>query len=377
MKFLVLFFTAAVSLLQTSTVLAAEGLVTCTGGDECNFCSFVSMVNGLIEWLIIIAVTLTVLLLAFAGFRLVTSAGDAAALEQAKKIFVSSIIGILIMLAGWTIVDTFLKVAAGGDLGVWNAVECGGAYESAPAADINIALETHEGIEDFGGPLIVSASPGGSCPVGYIFDAFGDCAIRTGPVRPDAGGRCPVGYTIDTSNSCVLQSGTVSPDAGGRCPVGFTFDAFGDCEFTATGPGNITVNNSMNPIFDPAQGGSSMVKSGAAQRMQTTLSGPFARLQRAFGRPIVINDAIAKAGSSRETNTKGSRHFHGDALDLSTRGMSNADKIRLFNAARQAGFSGFGFGENILHVDLGASRAWAYGNSTYGGQSVCSLGVRC
>jgi len=126
--------------------MAAEGLVTCTGGDECNFCSFVEMTNGLIEWLIIIATLLTVLLLAFSGFRLVTSGGDAAAFEQAKKIFVSSIIGIMIMLAGWTIVDTALKVAAGGDLGVWNAVECGGAYEVAPADEVGIVLETYEGI---------------------------------------------------------------------------------------------------------------------------------------------------------------------------------------------------------------------------------------
>lgn len=146
MKFLILFFIVTVGLFQSSVAMAAEGLVTCTGGDDCNFCSFVEMANGLIEWLIIIATLLTVLLLAFSGFRLVTSGGDAAALEQAKKMFVSCIIGIMIMLAGWTIVDTVLKIAAGGDLGVWNAVECGGAYEVAPADALAIALETHEGV---------------------------------------------------------------------------------------------------------------------------------------------------------------------------------------------------------------------------------------
>jgi hypothetical protein len=129
----------------------------------------------------------------------------------------------------------------------------------------------------------------------------------------------------------------------------------------------------MRPIFDPAQGGSSMVRSGAAARMQQTLAGPFARLQQNFGRKVVINDAIAKAGSSRETETTSSRHFYGDALDLSTAGMSNADKIRLFESAKRAGFTGFGFGNNILHVDLGPSRGWAYGNSTYGGRSVRSM----
>jgi uncharacterized protein YcbK (DUF882 family) len=107
--------------------------------------------------------------------------------------------------------------------------------------------------------------------------------------------------------------------------------------------------------------------------MQALLAGPFRCLQQGFGRSITINDGIAKAGTSRETQTPNSRHFHGDALDLSTRGMSDADQIRLFNQARQCGFRGFGFGATILHVDLGSSRGWSYNNSTYGGQSVGSL----
>jgi len=138
-------------------------------------------------------------------------------------------------------------------------------------------------------------------------------------------------------------------------------------------PTGIVTNPDMDPIFDPAHGGSRMVRDGAAARMQQTLAGPFARLQQYFGRPIVINDAIAKAGSSREKNNTNSRHFYGDALDLSTTGMSNADKIRLFEMARRAGFTGFGFGDTILHVDLGQSRGWNYNNSTYGGRPVGEL----
>jgi hypothetical protein len=192
MKFLALIFTVAVSFLQTTTVMAAEGLVTCTGGDECNFCSFINMVNGLIEWLIIVAVALTVLLLAFAGFRLVTSGGDAAGLEQAKKIFVSSIIGIMIMLAGWTIVDTVLKVTAGGDLGVWNAVECGGAYDVADAQDIVIELEQYDGIEiESSSPLDNPYGPGG------VYAEEGPGSVATIPPAATADG----GFTYNSGIS--------------------------------------------------------------------------------------------------------------------------------------------------------------------------------
>lgn len=368
MKFLVLFFTIAVGLLQTSTAMAAEGLVTCTGGDECNFCSFVTMVNGLIEWLVIIAVTLTVLLLAFAGFRLITSAGDAAGFEQAKKIFVSSIIGILIMLAGWTIVDTFLKISAGGDLGVWNAVECGGAYVMESATDIDIALETHES-------TTIEEEEGVGEPTGFYFRVYArnstdNCKQLSTYNFPDLQMCRSALSDVTSSGQSYVVRGCASGVSVSNSP---SWSTLPDCGVSSAVVGGLAVNSSMQPIFDPAQGGSYMVRSDAAQRMQATLSGPFARLEQIFGRQVVINDAIAKAGTSRETETTGSRHFHGDALDLSTSGMSNADKIRLFNAAREAGFTGFGFGNTILHVDLGARRGWAYGNSTYGGQSVQSL----
>jgi len=238
--------------------------------------------------------------------------------------------------------------------------------------------ETREGeptFEDVPEPVTVTASAGGNCPVGFISDPFGDCEPRTGPVTPNSSGVCPPGYAISTPGSCALQSGPIIPDAFGTCPPGYTVNASGICAFAGggSGPGGVTVNESMGPIFDPSAGGSSMVQPGAAANMAALLAGPFACLQSAFGRSIVINDAIAKSGTSRETNTPGSQHFLGNALDLSTAGMSNGDKIRLFNEARGCGFSGFGFGNTILHVDVGSRRGWSYGNSTYGGQSVSSL----
>ena len=118
---------------------------------------------------------------------------------------------------------------------------------------------------------------------------------------------------------------------------------------------------------------SSMTTPAAAQQMQATLARA-RRMAGYFGSTITINDAIAKRGTSRETQTQGSQHFHGNALDISTANMSDADKLRLVNAAQRAGFTGFGFGNSILHVDTGPRRHWSYGNSNYGGVSVASLG---
>lgn len=136
---------------------------------------------------------------------------------------------------------------------------------------------------------------------------------------------------------------------------------------------SVTVNLGMKPILSGYEGTSKMVLEGADVHMEELIAGPFATLQTAFGKDLVINDAIAKDGTSRETQTPNSRHFHGDAIDISTAGMSDADKLRLVDLAIEAGFQGFGFGENILHIDLGHRRSWAYGNDTFGGKPVSEL----
>lgn len=129
-----------------------------------------------------------------------------------------------------------------------------------------------------------------------------------------------------------------------------------------------------NPLFHTEDDGHShLVKPGASEKMAEVIAGPFQKAQEIFGKPIVINDAIAKKGTSREKETKGSRHFHGDALDISTKGLSNAEKIKLVDALKEAGFTGFGFGNTIIHADMGKKRGWAYSNKQFAGRPVSEM----
>lgn len=127
-----------------------------------------------------------------------------------------------------------------------------------------------------------------------------------------------------------------------------------------------------NGIFT-MEGASSMTSPQAEEFMNNNTIPAFRRMQELFGGTVAINDAIARDGTSRETETPGSQHFQGAALDLDISGMSDQEKLRLVRAAHAAGFRGFGFGQGILHVDLGASRSWAYGNDTFGGLSVSEV----
>ena len=286
----------------------------------------VTLANRIVTFIITIMVAIAVVLMAIAGFRLVTAGSNQGEYNRAKDLIKSILIGIIIILAAWLIIDTVMRALLndGGvveNFGPWNEVQCSS----------QVAVRDTEGyVPGDSGWLSVDAP-----------------AEDTGAVAP-------------------ASTGSYGTGVGPTCNPGTP--NFPACAAT------ITTNGSMNPIFDCSSGGcSSRVQPGAEQRMQETLNGPFATLQQNFGRPLVINDALAKDGTSRETETPNSRHFYGDAIDISLAGMSNADRIRLFNEAQAAGFTGFGFGNNILHIDRGGSRGWAYGNSTYGGQDVDQL----
>jgi hypothetical protein len=100
------------------------------------------MANGLIDWVFGIAVLIAVILIVYAGFLLVFSRGDSGAVSKGKGMLTNTIIGIVIMLLAWTMVDVVMKMFMGGDFGIWNEVqECGGAYKAGKAKN-DIKLNT-------------------------------------------------------------------------------------------------------------------------------------------------------------------------------------------------------------------------------------------
>ncbi len=127
-------YAAFVAFLPFVSSAQDTGLVTCTGPD-CNFCTFVAMVNNLIDWLVGFLTLAAVLALVFAGFKLVVSAGDQGAMTDAKKMITNIVIGFIIVLSAWLIVDTLMKALISTDpeidakFGVWNEInanQCGG-----------------------------------------------------------------------------------------------------------------------------------------------------------------------------------------------------------------------------------------------------------
>jgi len=106
---------------------AAAPLAQCAGA-ECNFCHLIQMLDVISDWLIAVGMLVAVLLFMYAGAKLVLAKGDVPTVTKAKEIITNVVVGLLIMIVAWTVVDLILKSITGGDYGVWNKpAKCGGA----------------------------------------------------------------------------------------------------------------------------------------------------------------------------------------------------------------------------------------------------------
>lgn len=78
-------------------------------------------------------------------------------------------------------------------------------------------------------------------------------------------------------------------------------------------------------------------------------------MRTAVGRPLILHSAHRCAlHNARIGGAPLSQHLK-LATDIGLRGHSPR---RLYGAARQAGFTGFGFYTSFLHIDMGRPRHW-------------------
>ncbi|MEZ4104461.1 MAG: pilin [Candidatus Paceibacterota bacterium] len=107
----------------------AQGFLTCDGVD-CSACNLVDTANIVIKWLFGIIFMIFAVMMTVAGFKLITSGGNTSALEDAKSKFTNAIIGLVIVMAAWLLVDTIMRgLLKGGSgeiqgYGPWTDVQC-------------------------------------------------------------------------------------------------------------------------------------------------------------------------------------------------------------------------------------------------------------
>jgi hypothetical protein len=78
------------------------------GSNDCDFSKLILLINNVIQYLIFLATSIFSIVFMYAGYLYLTAMGDMGKVSKAHKLFWSAIIGFVIMLCAWLLVDFIL-----------------------------------------------------------------------------------------------------------------------------------------------------------------------------------------------------------------------------------------------------------------------------
>lgn len=111
-------------------VLQAAGLVPCGGSSEppCTACDLLVLAQNVIHKALELAILVCIVLLIYGGFRWIFSFGNEENIAAGQRTIYDAIIGLVIILAAWIIVNTIFWLIAyiGGEnyTGTWSHLKC-------------------------------------------------------------------------------------------------------------------------------------------------------------------------------------------------------------------------------------------------------------
>lgn len=114
--------------LVPSMALAAgvpDRIVPCSGVN-CTCADLGTVAQNIINTSIFVAIFLSAILFAWAGWKMISSKsiGSSSGVEEGKDVLMNVVIGLVVIIAAWLIVDTIVKTitASGAVQGVWNTI---------------------------------------------------------------------------------------------------------------------------------------------------------------------------------------------------------------------------------------------------------------
>ena len=122
--FLVVFIIAPSLVLAQGNILPGQIVPQqCNDPGGCkSICDLAQVAQNILNTGIYIAVFLSAILFAWAGFLYLTNSANSSGISKAKEVFFNVAVGLVIILVGWLVIDTVMKVLAGGKFGTWNKV---------------------------------------------------------------------------------------------------------------------------------------------------------------------------------------------------------------------------------------------------------------
>ncbi|MBU1877239.1 hypothetical protein KKA72_02790, partial [Patescibacteria group bacterium] len=235
-----------------STGFCNASIIPCgtTGTPTCQFCHIFVLLNNIITYTLTCLTPIAgVLMIVIGGFILLTAGNNRKRFEEAKKIITATVIGIVIILTAWLLLNTFLTaigVANWTGLGSWWRIEC----VSLPEYYLTLAAN------DFGGTT--NPTPGiyqyqennevqmTAYPLsGYSFEYWELDGVNQGSDNP---------ITFLMDKDYILKANFKVSDAKLACDS-TCIDKYGSTSFGTCSPGNICLPGKVSVGQDGCSSG--------------------------------------------------------------------------------------------------------------------------
>jgi hypothetical protein len=195
--------------------------------------------------------------------------------------------------------------------------------------------------------------------------------IRNGGTRATAGGNPNVPYGPGISLQSNEYAEQFSGEAVGGAPASGTSDGQpGDPNATATPGATPTGQGQAGPNFNnyPQVPDDDFLQFGVyapeGRQVDPAVVNIARSMSRAVGRRLTVNSGYRSGAynSSLRGAAQNSNHLYGLAMDISFRGLSDAEKQRMLITAIENGAGGIGiYPENnnqFIHIDIESKRTW-------------------
>ncbi|MCP6720141.1 MAG: pilin [Patescibacteria group bacterium] len=100
------------------------GRATCNIDGPCTFCDALKVTSNVVQLLFQVAIPIAVAMIIYGALRLMFAGGSQERITQSRKIMTSAVIGLIIALSAWIIVNTLLHVLTGNPSFPWNEITC-------------------------------------------------------------------------------------------------------------------------------------------------------------------------------------------------------------------------------------------------------------
>lgn len=94
------------------------------GSGPCNFCDALIVTSNIIKYLWYVSTSIATAMIVYGALRLMIAGGSEDAVQKAKSIMTNAVLGLVIALAAWAIINTILHFLAGSLNFPWNQIRC-------------------------------------------------------------------------------------------------------------------------------------------------------------------------------------------------------------------------------------------------------------